>query len=145
MAAGVAGGPTTGRNRRAARRSEEQVEVMHALWAEPHVTFKGKWHTIEDAGINPRPARSTCSASCTLTEQAGREPAEVGIEVWVSMGSGTEADWASETRFWKEAGCSHVTLTTNFNRRHHRRIPGRTMGDHQTALRRYHAAVADLL
>jgi hypothetical protein len=36
-------------------------------------------------------------------------------------------------------------LTTNFNRRHHRRIPGRTMGDHLTALRRYHAAVADLL
>ena len=58
------GGPTTGRNRRAARRSEEQVEVGHALWAEPYVTFKGKWHTIEDAGINPRPARSTCSASC---------------------------------------------------------------------------------
>jgi alkanesulfonate monooxygenase SsuD/methylene tetrahydromethanopterin reductase-like flavin-dependent oxidoreductase (luciferase family) len=45
MAAGVAG-PTTGRNRRAARRSEEQVEVVHALWAEPHVTFNGKWHTI---------------------------------------------------------------------------------------------------
>ena len=38
------------------RRSEEQVQVMQALWAEPHVTFKGKWHTIEDAGINPRPA-----------------------------------------------------------------------------------------
>src|SRR5580704_8925150 len=37
------------------RRSEEQVEVMRALWAEPHVTFKGKWHTIEDAGINPLP------------------------------------------------------------------------------------------
>jgi probable F420-dependent oxidoreductase len=38
------------------RRSEEQVELMQAAWAEPHVTFKGKWHTIEDAGINPRPA-----------------------------------------------------------------------------------------
>jgi hypothetical protein len=34
---------------------------------------------------------------------------------------------------------------TNFNRRHHRRIPGRAMGDHLTALRRHHAAVADLL
>jgi hypothetical protein len=34
---------------------------MHALWAEPHVTFKGKWHTIEDAGINSRPARSALS------------------------------------------------------------------------------------
>src|SRR6266496_4261730 len=38
------------------RRSEEQVDVMQALWAEPHVTVKGKWHTVEDAGINPRPA-----------------------------------------------------------------------------------------
>jgi probable F420-dependent oxidoreductase len=39
------------------RRSEEQVEVMKALWAEPHVTFHGKYHTIEDAGINPLPLR----------------------------------------------------------------------------------------
>jgi probable F420-dependent oxidoreductase len=38
------------------RRSEEQVEVMQALWAAPHVTFNGRWHKIEDAGINPRPA-----------------------------------------------------------------------------------------
>ena len=37
------------------RRSAEQVQVMQALWAEPHVTFKGRWHTIDDAGINPRP------------------------------------------------------------------------------------------
>ena len=39
------------------RRSVEQVEVMKALWAEPHVTFRGKYHTIEDAGINPLPPR----------------------------------------------------------------------------------------
>src|SRR5580698_10757663 len=37
------------------RRSEEQVAVMRALWKEEHVTFKGKYHTIDDAGINPRP------------------------------------------------------------------------------------------
>ena len=39
------------------KRSEEQVQVMRALWAEPHVTFKGQWHTIDDAGINPLPTR----------------------------------------------------------------------------------------
>src|SRR5580704_13420430 len=39
------------------RRSEEQVEVMNALWRDQHVVFKGKWHTIEDAGINPRPKK----------------------------------------------------------------------------------------
>src|SRR5947207_10713907 len=37
------------------RRSEEQVRVMQALWAEPHVAFAGEFHRIEDAGINPRP------------------------------------------------------------------------------------------
>lgn len=33
------------------RRSEEQVQVTQALWAEPHVKFDGKWHHIDDAGI----------------------------------------------------------------------------------------------
>jgi alkanesulfonate monooxygenase SsuD/methylene tetrahydromethanopterin reductase-like flavin-dependent oxidoreductase (luciferase family) len=78
----------------------------------------------------------------SLTEAAGRDPKRVGIEVWVSMGSGTEADWAREARFWKQAGVSHLCLTTTFNRRHHVRIPGRTLSDHLAALRRYHAAVA---
>src|SRR6202030_3712094 len=38
------------------RRAEEQVRVMQALGAEPHVGFAGDFHHIEDAGINPRPA-----------------------------------------------------------------------------------------
>ena len=37
------------------RRSEEQVQVMQALWAKRHVNFKGQWHPIDDAGINPLP------------------------------------------------------------------------------------------
>lgn len=38
-------------------RSEEQIAVLRALWAEPVVTFRGRWHTIEAAGINPLPPR----------------------------------------------------------------------------------------
>jgi len=41
------------------KRQEEQVRVMKALWAEPHVKFKGQWHTIDDAGINPLPTKRT--------------------------------------------------------------------------------------
>ena len=37
------------------KRSEEQVQVMQALWANQHVDFKGKYHTIDDSGLNPRP------------------------------------------------------------------------------------------
>ncbi|MGH7046166.1 MAG: LLM class F420-dependent oxidoreductase [Stellaceae bacterium] len=164
------------------RRSEEQVTVMQQLWAEPHVSFKGRWHTIEDAGNNPRPASGKvpvwfgghhdrtleriakwgdgwmpnaypADRTATeifdrlrrMTESAGRDPKAVGIEVWVSMGSGSEADWARDTRFWKTAGVSHLCLTTTFNRRHHQRIPGHTMADHLAALRRYHNAIADAL
>ncbi|HEV2098717.1 MAG TPA: LLM class F420-dependent oxidoreductase, partial [Stellaceae bacterium] len=134
------------------RRSEEQVQVMQKLWAAPHVSFKGRWHTIDDAGINPRPASGKVPIwfgghhdrtleriakwgdgwmpnayppdhTATdvfdrlrrLTESAGRDPAAVQIEVWVSMGTGSEADWAADTRFWKAAGASHICLTTTFD------------------------------
>ena len=41
------------------KRSEEQVQVLRALWAEPHVTFKGQWHTIDDAvSIRCRPSEA---------------------------------------------------------------------------------------
>ncbi|MDC0236910.1 LLM class F420-dependent oxidoreductase [Gammaproteobacteria bacterium] len=36
-------------------RSEEQIDVLRKLWADETVTFNGKWHQIEDAGINPLP------------------------------------------------------------------------------------------
>jgi probable F420-dependent oxidoreductase len=164
------------------RRSEEQVRVMQMLWQAPHVTFKGRWHMIEDAGINPLPASGRVPVWFGghhertleriakwgngwmpnayppdqtaleifgrlrhLTEAAGRDPAAVGIEVWVSMGSGSEADWRQEAEFWKGAGASHLTLTTTFGRGRHHRIPGHRMADHLAALRRYHAAVADRL
>jgi probable F420-dependent oxidoreductase len=39
------------------RRSEEQIEVMRMLWTNELVTFKGRWHTITDAGINPLPVQ----------------------------------------------------------------------------------------
>jgi probable F420-dependent oxidoreductase len=164
------------------RRSEEQVQLMQALWKQPHVSFKGRWHTVEDAGINPRPksgkvpvwfgghhertleriakygdgwmpnayppddsALQVFDRLRRLTRAAGRDPAAVELEIWVSMGSGSEADWNKEARFWKAAGASHLCLTTTFDRRHHHRIPGHTMADHLAALRRYHAAVADVL
>jgi len=164
------------------RRSEEQIQVMQALWAEPHITFKGRWHTIEDAGINPSPASGRVpvwfgghhehtlpriakwgdgwmpnayppdqtaldvfAQLRRLTEAAGRDPAAIGIEVWVSCGAGTEADWRQEALFWKQAGASHLCLTTTFNRRHHTRIAGTGLADHLAALRRYRDAVADVL
>jgi len=164
------------------RRSEEQAQVMLALWKDKHVTFKGKYHTIDDAGINPRPASGRVplwygghhehtlpriakwgdgwmpnayppdqtaldifTQLRRLTEAEGRDPKSVGIEVWTSCGAGSEADWRKEAAFWKEAGASHLCLTTTFHRRHHHRIAGTSLSDHLAALRRYREAIADIL
>jgi probable F420-dependent oxidoreductase len=164
------------------KRSEEQVEVMNALWAEPFVNFKGKWHTIPNAGINPLPPRRriplwwgghmdvTLERTAKwgdgwimlahppgdaaiadfdklrrLTEQQGRDPAQMGIEVWTSTGVGAEKEWREEFLYWKNAGVTHVTLHNTFGGYHHTRMKGRTMAEHTDATRRYYNAVADLL
>jgi probable F420-dependent oxidoreductase len=38
-------------------RSEEQIALLRALWTEPVVSFSGRWHTVEEAGINPLPVQ----------------------------------------------------------------------------------------
>jgi hypothetical protein len=80
-----------------------------------------------------------------LTAKAGRDPNAVGIEVWTSAGAGSAVDWKAEAKFWKAAGATHLTLTNTFQRRHHRRIAGKTVKDHLEAQRRYRDAVADVL
>jgi probable F420-dependent oxidoreductase len=164
------------------RRSEEQLQVMKALWAEPHVTFKGQWHTITDAGINPLPLARTVplwlgghedvtlrriakwgdgwimlahaqgaeadAAFAKLRQyarEAGRDPATIGLEVWVSTAEGAGPDdWRRALAGWKAAGVTHVTLNTTYSRGPHKRIAGRTMADHMQAMRDYIAAVKDL-
>ncbi|MCB9420257.1 MAG: LLM class F420-dependent oxidoreductase [Ardenticatenaceae bacterium] len=39
------------------QRIEEQIDVLRQLWTHDLITYDGHWHTIPDAGINPRPAR----------------------------------------------------------------------------------------
>jgi len=39
------------------KRSEEQVEVLRELWTKPVVTYEGRWHHIDAAGIKPLPVQ----------------------------------------------------------------------------------------
>jgi len=39
------------------KRQEEQVEVLKLLWTQELVTFKGRFHDIPDAGLNPLPVQ----------------------------------------------------------------------------------------
>jgi probable F420-dependent oxidoreductase len=38
-------------------RSEEQIQVLRALWTDEATTFNGRWHHIDAAGINPLPVQ----------------------------------------------------------------------------------------
>jgi probable F420-dependent oxidoreductase len=164
------------------RRSEEQVQVMQALWADQHVSFKGRWHQIDDAGINPLPihrhvpvwfgghhdltlrriakwgagwmmlaypaddtAKTEFAKLHTYAREEGRDPASLGIEVWVSTAVGNEDDWREGFRFWRNAGVTHITLNSTFERNHHTRIASRSLQSHLTELYRYRNAVSDLL
>ena len=164
------------------KRSEEQVRFMQALWAQPHVTFDGEFHKLDDGGINPRPksgrvpiwfgghAEATYRRAAKygdgfmplqypagdkaleafeklrgMIKAAGRDPASVGLEVWVSPGMGNEDDWRKEIAFWKKAGVTHVNAHTSYVSAIHKRIAGKSYNDHLTAITRYRAAVKDLL
>ncbi|MFT5693858.1 MAG: putative F420-dependent oxidoreductase [Oceanicoccus sp.] len=38
-------------------RSEEQIDLLRRLWKEDAISYKGKWHTVTDAGLNPLPVK----------------------------------------------------------------------------------------
>ncbi|HYB08342.1 MAG TPA: LLM class F420-dependent oxidoreductase [Alphaproteobacteria bacterium] len=39
------------------RRADEQIEVLRRLWTAPLVTYEGRYHRIEDGGLNPLPVQ----------------------------------------------------------------------------------------
>ena len=39
------------------RRSEEQVALLRTLWTQELVDFKGRWHRVTHAGLNPLPVQ----------------------------------------------------------------------------------------
>jgi probable F420-dependent oxidoreductase len=96
------------------KRQEEQVLLMKALWAEPHVKFKGRWHTIDDAGINPLPPRRNIPVwfgghvDATL-----RRIAKMG-DGWMMLahakGAGAEAAFATLRRYAEGEGRDPKTI-----------------------------------
>ena len=130
------------------RRSEEQIEVLRALWTRELVTFSGRWHTITDAGLNPLPVQRPIpiwfggSADQVLRRvarlgdgwyltgrwgrdvealldrmrsyagEAGRDPADIGIESSIRLADGDPDQWAREAESWKSLGATHVSVNT---------------------------------
>jgi len=101
------------------------------------------WVTLYD-----RPGEHTARRIGRLRDRVarhGRDPASIGVDVWVSMGDSTPSDWRREVEGWRDHGVTHLTLNTAFDVLHHRPIAGATTDAHLDAACRYRDAVADLL
>ena len=61
------------------RRSEEQIAVLRALWTQEVVSFKGRWHQITHAGINPLPVQRPIPIWIGVGGPLGPIPPEVSL------------------------------------------------------------------
>jgi len=126
---------------------EEQVDVLRRLWADPVISYDGKYHEIEEAGLNPLPGREIPiwfggSADAVLrrtgrigdgwmpqsapdetardqiarirqaAEEAGRDPAAIGIEARLTLGAVPEQDWRAFADGWRDLGATHFGVNT---------------------------------
>jgi len=91
------------------KRIEEQVLLLRQLWTEPLVAFKGKWHTIPDAGINPLPIQNPIPIWFGGREERALRRAARLADGWLpNQRSAAEAklSLALLDRFLEEAGRS---------------------------------------
>ncbi|TDO50680.1 putative F420-dependent oxidoreductase [Kribbella sp. VKM Ac-2527] len=128
-------------------RLTEQVDVLRKLWAEPVISYDGRFHEIEEAGLNPLSGRQIPiwfggSAEAVLRRtgrigdgwmpqsppneeararlervrayavEAGRDPAGIGFEARLSLGSVPERDWPAFVQGWRELGATHACVNT---------------------------------
>ena len=120
-------------------RIEEQIRLLRLLWTEEVVTFKGRFHSIEAAGINPLPVqrpipiwmggwseavlrRAARLADGLMTPQrigdmrrylseAGRDPSTFGFSVGISIGDDM-AEAVAEARAQEARGITHLAVGT---------------------------------
>jgi len=59
-------------------RLDEQITLLRRLWADPLVTFEGRFHRLERCCINPRPARTIPIWIGGFSEPAFRRAAAMG-------------------------------------------------------------------
>ena len=68
---------------------------------------------------------------------AGRDPASIGIESWISIGGKTPDDWVKDAVTWKELGATHLSVNTM-------NAGLKSPQDHIDALKRFKDAVEGL-
>jgi alkanesulfonate monooxygenase SsuD/methylene tetrahydromethanopterin reductase-like flavin-dependent oxidoreductase (luciferase family) len=153
-------------------RIEEQIEVMRLLWTREVVSFEGKYHRIDEAGINPLPVqrpipvwmgaradvglrrtarmadgwfplgplddsmREAVKRLRSYVEEAGRDPASVGIEARLDVGRVPPDEWIPQTEAWRSLGATHISVNTMNAGLH-------SLQEHVETIRRYKEALEE--
>ena len=85
------------------KRLEEQIEVMRLLWSQPYVTYKGRWHNLDNIGLGRVPAHKIpIWMGAGMDDARLRRIAKLG-DGWMPLGDPTEAI-PKLTSYLKEAG-----------------------------------------
>lgn len=95
------------------KRIEEQVALLRRLWTEPLVDFKGNWHTVPDAGINPLPVQRPIPVWFGGSAEAALRRIARLADGWITLGrSAAEARPALALfdRFLEQAGRSRSEI-----------------------------------
>jgi len=72
-------------------RLAEQVEVLRLFWTQPYVNFKGKYHDIDNMGLNRLPSKPiTIWFGSTVEERPMRRAARLA-DGWMPMGDPTDS------------------------------------------------------
>jgi len=153
-------------------RIEEQIGVMRLLWTREVVSYEGKYHRIDEAGINPLPvqrpipvwmgARADVGLRRTArvadgwfplgpldermresvkrlrgyVEEAGRDPASVGIEARLDVARVPPEEWIEQTEAWRSLGATHISINTM-------NAGLRSPQEHVESIRRYKEALGE--
>ena len=90
------------------KRMEEQIEVLRLLWSQPFVTFTGRYHTIDNVGLNRSPVKIPLWIGSETGESALRRVAKYA-DGWMSLGDPTP-ELPRLQQYMKEAGRDPSTL-----------------------------------
>jgi probable F420-dependent oxidoreductase len=72
------------------KRLEEQVSLLRRLWTEPFVTFQGKYHQLEEMGLNQLPPRIPLLLGVGTSDYLLRRAARLG-DGWLPLGDPVES------------------------------------------------------
>lgn len=68
------------------RRAEEQVAVLRLLWTQELATFRGRWHTLTDVGLNPLPVQRPIPIWFGVEHDRALERAGRIGDGWIALG-----------------------------------------------------------